>query len=166
MCCLVKPDPVNCFAAWHATKSLLSTFITQVNNTHVFTGVDLKQMEKSVIQISWFLDLFWRWEVKIGVLRNDVFHSVFIGLHGNTFSHLNTRHLPHSLSKLAARQPSSLFFIEDYGQIIIVMKDSKKMDIFVCWLALKYILLLLTHFQKTNTMAIVTTCASADVTKL
>ena len=42
----------------------------------------------------------------------------------------------------------------------------QKMDIFVCWLALKYILLLLTHFQKTNTMAIVTTRASADVTKM
>ena len=31
------------------------------------------------------LDLFWRWEVKIRLLRNDAFHLLFIRLHGNIF---------------------------------------------------------------------------------
>ena len=39
--------------------------------------------EKSVIQILWFLVLLW--EVKMCFLRNDVFHCVFIWLHGNIF---------------------------------------------------------------------------------
>ena len=32
---------------------------------------------KTVIQISWFLGLFWRLEVKIRFLRKDVFHCLF-----------------------------------------------------------------------------------------
>ena len=40
-------------------------------------------VEKSVVQISWFLVLFWRWEVKMHLLKNDVFLCVFIWLHGN-----------------------------------------------------------------------------------
>ena len=41
----------------------------------------------------------------------------------------------------------------------------RKLIIFVCSLAPKYILLLLTHFRKTNSMAIVTTGACAVVAK-
>ena len=41
----------------------------------------------------------------------------------------------------------------------------RKLVIFVCWLAPKYILLLLTYFRKTISMAIVTTGACAVVTK-
>ena len=60
--------------------------------------------EKSVIQISWFLDLFWRWEEKIRFLRNDVFHFLFIRLHW--------------LSKQTTRQPRISFVIEDHRRKI------------------------------------------------
>ena len=39
----MKHDPVNYFAAKQVTESLLQNFITQSNDTDVFTGVDLER---------------------------------------------------------------------------------------------------------------------------
>ena len=55
-------------------------------------------VEKSVIQISWFLVLFWRWEVKMHLLKNDVFHCVFIWLHGNICVLWHTRNISVQMS--------------------------------------------------------------------
>ena len=150
------------------TESLLQNFIAQCFLKSWF-GV-----EKSIVQISWFLDLFWRWEVKICFLRNYVFYCVFIRLHGNIFSNLNMRNLSHKLSKQTTRQLSISFVIHDYQLIIIAMNDSKNnfwnrssqwlLVIFVCWLAPNY-KSIVTYFWKTNSIAMVTTGACAVVTK-
>ena len=94
--------------------------------------------EKSVRQISWFLDLFRRWEL--------IFHCLFIRLH--------------QLSKQTTKQLR--IFVCHRGPST---KDSKKMVIFECWLAPTYILLLLTYFRKTNSVPIMITGACAVVTK-
>ena len=72
------------------------------------------------------------------------------------------------LSKQTTRQPSISFTIEDYRQIIIIVatKDSEKwLSLYAYWLG-SISIVALTHFRKTNSMAKVTTRASAVVTKM
>ena len=72
------------------------------------------------------------------------------------------------LSKQTTRQPSISFTIEDYRQIIIIVatKDSEKwLSLYAYWLG-SISIVTLTHFRKTNSMAKVTTRASAVVTKM
>ena len=144
---LVKPDPVNYFVASQVTESLLQNFIIQCFKRSWF-GV-----EKSIVQILWFLDLFWRWEVKIHFLRNHVFYCVFVRLHGNIFSTLNTCNLSHKLSKQTTRQLSISFVIHDYRLIIIATNDSKNWwSLYAVWLRILDLLLkyLLTFGKQTQ----------------
>ena len=104
--------------------------------------------EKSVIQISWFLDLFWRWEEKIHFLRNDIFHCLFIRLHSGVALAIKADHeacygLGRQHDNKAAenlvchRRPST--------------KDSeKRFSSYADWLRSIFYLLLLTHFRKTT----------------
>ena len=67
------------------TESLLKIFVT-----NVFTGVDLEPrnlLEYTNIVVSRLLLQ----------MNNEVFHWVFIRLHGNIFPNLNARNLSHSL---------------------------------------------------------------------
>ena len=118
--------------------------------------------EKCVIQISWFRDLFWRWEGKMSFQWNDVFHWIFISLRGN-WHFFQTRNIK-------ADHEAAEHFVLHRGLSTNHRRYEIfwKMVIFVCWLAAKYTLLLLTHFRKsrkTNSMAIATTRASAVVAK-
>ena len=63
-------------STWPEVYSKIS--LQKSNDADVFTVTSWFGEEKSVIQISWFLGLFWRWEVKIRFLRNDVIHCLFI----------------------------------------------------------------------------------------
>ena len=72
------------------------------------------------------------------------------------------------LSKQTTRQYSISYTIEDYRQIIIIVatKDSEKwLSLYAYWLG-SISIVTLTHFRKTNSMAKVTTRASAVVTKM
>ena len=72
------------------------------------------------------------------------------------------------LSKQTTRQYSISYTIEDYRQIIIIVatKDSEKwLSLYAYWLR-SISIVTLTHFRKTNSMAKVTTRASAVVTKM
>ena len=94
-------------------------------------------------------------------LRNDVIHCVFIRLHGNIFSNLNTHNLSHKLSRLIkADHEAAEHFI--YWQIIIVTNDSENsLSLYANWLRSIFYCYLLT-FGK---LRIVTTGACAVVTK-
>ena len=74
------------------------------------------------------------------------------------------------LSKQTTRQPSISVTIEDYRQIIIIVatKYSEKwLYLYAyCLRSIFYCCSLITHFRKTNSMAKVTTRASAIVTKI
>ena len=72
------------------------------------------------------------------------------------------------LSKQTTRQPSISVTIEDYRQIIVATKYSEKwLYLYAYWLrSIFYCCSLITHFRKTNSMAKVTTRASAIVTKI
>ena len=95
------------------------------------------------LQISWLLGLFWRWEMKICFLRNYVFHCIFIRLHGNIFSNLNTHNLSHKLSKQTTRKLSISFVIHDYRLTIIATNDSKNwLSLYADWLRIINLLLL------------------------
>ena len=79
---LVKHDPVNYFVAKHVTDSLTPWKFhnfTQSNDAHVFTRIK----EKSVMQISWFLDLYWRWNEDMLLEKWCIslpFHSVTLAI--------------------------------------------------------------------------------------
>ena len=74
------------------------------------------------------------------------------------------------LSKQTTRQPSISVTIKDYRQIIIIVatKYSEKwLYLYAyCLRSIFYCCSLITHFRKTNSMAKVTTRASAIVTKI
>ena len=136
----------NCVYDWKSIPIKISLH-------NVFTGGDLERRNlQCVTQISWFGDLFWRWELKIRSLRNDVVHRVFIRF-SNIFSNLNTRNLCHKLSRLIkADYEAAEHFIchRDRGLATNHHCDKRfrKLVIFVCLLAQNFILLLLTYFWK------------------
>ena len=56
--------------------------------------------------------LFWRWEVKIRFLRNDVilFHCIFIRLHSNIFKLEYTQHVSQAIKTYQSRLRGSRAF--------------------------------------------------------
>ena len=149
--------PLTCQFYWTSTLSTLN----------VFTGADLERrnlLYKYRGFWTYFEDEKWRyacWDMTYFIAFSFSYTATF-------FQTWIRATCLTKLSKQTTRQYSISYTIEDYRQIIIIVatKDSEKwLSLYAYWLG-SISIVTLTHFRKTNSMAKVTTRASAVVTKM
>ena len=89
-------------------------------------------LSRPLLEQAGFLDLFWRWEVKIRFLRNEMiyFTAFSFGYTATFFQTWIRATCLTSYPKQTTRQPSISFVIDDYRPIIVATNDSEN------WLSL------------------------------
>ena len=97
---------------WTTYTLLPSTWpkvYSKISLHNVFTGGDLERSEIYYTNIV-VCKLFWRWEVKIRFLRNDVIHCIFIWLHSNIFKLEYRQHVSQAIKTYQRRPRGSRAF--------------------------------------------------------